>query len=100
MTFSIAAVCPKSGDFGVAVSSSSICVASRCAFVRRDSGAALSQNITDPTLGTTLLDLCANGLSADEALQKLIAEQPHIEYRQLAVIDKSSRAAAHTGCTR
>ena len=33
MTYSIAARCPKTGAFGIAITSSSICVASRCAWV-------------------------------------------------------------------
>ncbi len=97
MTFSIAATCPLRGEFGVAVTSSSICVASRCAFVRRGTGAALTQNITDPTLGPRLLDLCASGLTADDALQQIINNQPHVEFRQLAIVDQSSQVAAYTG---
>ena len=57
MTFSIAARCPDTGMLGVAVSSSSPAVAARCAFVRPRTGAVLSQNVTDPRLGTRLLDL-------------------------------------------
>ena len=33
MTYSIAARCERSGAFGIAITSSSICVASRCAWV-------------------------------------------------------------------
>src|SRR5947209_8663597 len=33
MTYSIVARCPQSGAFGIAITSSSICVASRCAWV-------------------------------------------------------------------
>ena len=51
MTFSIAACCPERRMFGVAISSSSICVTSRCAFTRSGVGAALTQNVTDPSLG-------------------------------------------------
>ena len=47
MTFSIAARCPKSGMFGLAVASSSPAVAARCSHVRAGAGAIGSQNITD-----------------------------------------------------
>jgi hypothetical protein len=64
MTMSIAARCPLTGMLGVAVASSSIAVASRCANVRAGVGAALSQNVTDPSLGRLALDLMESGQSA------------------------------------
>ena len=39
MTFSITAVCPATGMAGVAVSSSSMAVAARCAYARAGVGA-------------------------------------------------------------
>lgn len=51
MTFSISARCPRTGQFGIAVSSSSPAVAARCAHARAGVGAVATQNITDPTLG-------------------------------------------------
>ena len=61
MTFSISARCPDSGMFGIAVTSSSMAVAARCAFVRAGVGAVATQNITDPRLGPKGLDLMAGG---------------------------------------
>ena len=57
MTLSIAGRCERTGQFGIAISSSSPAVAARCAWVRAGVGAACTQNITDPRLGTRLLDL-------------------------------------------
>ncbi|GIR51209.1 MAG: hypothetical protein CM15mP60_2700 [Alphaproteobacteria bacterium] len=51
MTFSIVARCAKTGQFGMAVASSSPAVAARCAYARAGVGAAASQNVTDPRLG-------------------------------------------------
>lgn len=85
MTFSIAARCPDTGMVGVAVSSSSICVASRCAFVRAGVGAALSQNITDPTLGPAVLDAVAGGADARAALDGVALGNNTIEWRQILV---------------
>ena len=56
MTFSIAARCTESEEVGIVIASSSICVASRCAFVRTGVGAVLTQNVTDPCLGPAVLD--------------------------------------------
>jgi uncharacterized Ntn-hydrolase superfamily protein len=97
MTFSIAARCPATGMLGIAVSSSSPAVAARCAHARAGVGAVASQNITDPTLGPAGLDLMAAGLSAAQALVQLCAERPHIEYRQLALVDRHGETASHSG---
>ena len=88
MTFSITARCPRTGACGVAVSSSSPAVASRCAYVAPGVGAAASQNVTDPRLGPRLLGLLGDGLSAAEAIDRVVREEPaaDIAYRQLAVV--------------
>ena len=97
MTFSIAARCERTGEFGMAVSSTSPAVAARCAHARAGVGAVATQNITDPTLGPKALDLMAGGMSAAEALARLRATAPHIEYRQLALVDRNGGTAAASG---
>lgn len=97
MTFSIAARCEETGMFGLAVSSSSPAVAARCAFARAGVGAAASQNITDPALGERCLDLLAGGLTAKEALDEIVANTPHIEYRQLTAVDAQGTAHCYSG---
>lgn len=97
MTFSISARCARTGVFGIAVSSSSPCVAARCAHARAGVGVVASQNITDPRLGRTGLDLMERGLSAPEALERLKADTEHLEYRQLALVDRAGRTAAFSG---
>ena len=97
MTFSIAARCAESGQFGVAISSSSICVASRCAFARSGIGAALTQNVTDPRLGMQLLDLLAEDHDAESAIAQVTTQAEHIEWRQLALIDAQGRSHTFSG---
>lgn len=97
MTFSISARCPDTGMFGVAVSSSSPCVAARCAHARAGVGAVATQNITDPRLGPKGLDLMAAGLSAEDALTQLKRDAPHLQYRQLALVDAQGRTASFSG---
>lgn len=97
MTFSIAARCPETGMFGVAVSSSSPAVAARCAFARAGVGAACSQNITDPRLGTLLLDKLEAGQFAGEAMEQVTNGEPLIGYRQLTAIDRWGSTAAFSG---
>jgi uncharacterized Ntn-hydrolase superfamily protein len=83
--------------FGIAVSSSSPCVAARCAHARAGVGVVATQNITDPMLGPRGLDLLASGRSAPDALAQLIANSNHIEYRQIALVDKQGRTASFSG---
>ncbi len=87
MTYSIAARCPRTGMFGVSVTTSSIAVGSRCAFVRAGVGAVLTQHRTDPRLGSRGLDLLASGLSATATVEALTRDNPAIGWRQLLVVD-------------
>ena len=95
MTFSIIARCPRTGQFGAAVASSSPAVAARCIRARAGVGAAASQNITDPALGPQALDLMAAGQGPAEALGVLRA-QPFIDYRQLMAIDAQHAPAGRS----
>lgn len=97
MTFSIIARCARTGQFGAAVSSSSPAVAARCIRARAGVGAVASQNVTDPSLGNKALALMARGASAPQALAVLHATAPHIDYRQLALVDVHGNTAAFTG---
>jgi uncharacterized Ntn-hydrolase superfamily protein len=97
MTFSIVARCARTGRFAVAVSSSSPAVAARCAYARADVGAVATQNVTDPTLGPKMLDLMAAGSSAADALAELRRHAAHLDYRQLAAVDRDGRTASFSG---
>jgi len=97
MTFSILGHCPRTGQFGAAVSTSSIAVGARVPHVRARIGGVLAQYRTDPRLGQRGLDLLQSGCRADEALSALVASCEFNEWRQLAVIDATGRTAGHTG---
>ena len=97
MTFSLIGRCAETGMFGVAITTSSICVASRCPWARAGVGAVSTQNITDPSIGPRALDLLAKGLSAAEALRQVLAASQHTQYRQVTIIDRDGRTAHHSG---
>ncbi|MFT4040815.1 MAG: DUF1028 domain-containing protein [Thermomicrobiales bacterium] len=97
MTLSIAGRCARTGQFGIAITSSSPAVAARCAWVRAGVGAACTQNITDPRLGTRLLDLMADGASPREAMATLVEGEPLIQFRQLSAIDATGEPAMWSG---
>jgi uncharacterized Ntn-hydrolase superfamily protein len=96
MTYSISARCEKSGAFGIAITSSSICVASRCAWVG-PLGAVSTQNVTDPALGPAGLNLLRQGLGAGAVLNLLLAGTPEPEWRQIGVVDRYGQIALHSG---
>jgi uncharacterized Ntn-hydrolase superfamily protein len=79
--------------FGVAVTTSSIGVGSRCAFARAGVGAVLTQHRTDPRLGPRGLDLLAQGFSATETIEALTKDDATIGWRQLLVVDTAGRTA-------
>ena len=96
-TFSIAARCPRSGMLGVAVSTAVPAVGGICAFIKPGAGAIATQSWVNPYLGIDGLSLLGGGLSAEDALAKLIADDPGRDVRQLGMVDAQGRVAAYTG---
>ena len=89
MTFSLVGRDAATGMFGTVVASSSPCVAARCAHARAGAGAVASQNVTDPSLGSRLLALLAEGASAESAIETVRADAPFVEFRQLTAVDRT-----------
>ena len=96
-TFSVAARCPRTGMLGVAVSTAVPAVGAICPFIKPGVGAITTQSWVNPYLGIDGLKLLESGLSAQEALDRLIAEDPGREVRQLGIVDAKGRSAAFTG---
>ena len=100
MTFSVVGRCAETGRFGVACTTSSICVGARCPWVRTGVGAVTTQFLTDPALGVAVLNELEAGKSSDQALQAVLTSAPnklHAQYRQVACIDAAGRTACCTG---
>ena len=97
MTFSIAGRCARTGMFGVAITTSSISVGSRCPHVRAGVGAVATQNITDPHLGTLVLDAMGAGSDASHAIAAVTKGREFIDYRQLTAVDSKGNTAHFTG---
>jgi uncharacterized Ntn-hydrolase superfamily protein len=97
MTFSIVARCADTGQFGVAIASSSPAVAARCAHARARVGAVSTQNVTNPALGPLMLDRLAGGASASEAVATARDIDGFPDYRQLLAVDSSGNTAVHSG---
>jgi uncharacterized Ntn-hydrolase superfamily protein len=101
-TFSIAARCARTGMLGVAVSTAVPGVGGICPFVKPGVGAIATQSWVNPYLGIDGLKLLAEGRTAQETLDALIAADPGKDVRQLGVVDAAGRSAAFSGaqCTQ
>ena len=97
MTFSIVGHCSRTGMAGVAITTSSIAVGSRCPHVRAGAGAVTTQNVTDPSIGPEVLALMASGISAVDAVARVMDGRAHAAYRQVAAVDLQGRVAHVTG---
>ncbi len=97
MTFSIVARCSRTGMLGVGITTSSICVGSRCPWVRAGVGAVATQNVTDPGLGERVLDRLSAGLPAADALREVTAGLAFAGFRQLTAVDARGTTAHFTG---
>jgi uncharacterized Ntn-hydrolase superfamily protein len=97
MTFSVAALCPRTGEMGCALATSSMAAGARAQFISADAGVVLAQACSDPRLGLIGIDRLREGSGARGTLEAMISASPHSGWRQLAVIDRSGEAVAFTG---
>jgi uncharacterized Ntn-hydrolase superfamily protein len=96
-TFSIVAVDPVTRETGVAVTTRNPCVGNAVPWVRAGVGAVATQGSTRVEYGPDLLDLLASGVTAKDALARVLAADPDRERRQVGVIGIDGRSAQWTG---
>ncbi len=96
-TFSIVARDSTTGELGVAVQSHWFSVGPLVPWAEAGVGAVATQSFVDPAYGPLGLDLMRAGKTAKQALEGLLASDPGEAVRQVAMVDASGNAAAHTG---
>ena len=96
-TFSIIGRCARTGMLGVAITTSDLCVGSRCPYVAPGVGAVSTQAATDPRIGPRLLALMADGHTPAEAVGVVESEDAHVERRQIGAVSISGVSFARTG---
>jgi uncharacterized Ntn-hydrolase superfamily protein len=96
-TFSIAAIDPRTGEVGVAVTTRVPCVGNGVPWVRAGVGAVATQSNTRTEYGNELLDALAKGESAPAALARLTAADSGRDTRQIGVISLRHGSATFTG---
>ncbi|SDY20071.1 Uncharacterized conserved protein, Ntn-hydrolase superfamily [Saccharopolyspora shandongensis] len=95
-TFSIVAYDQAAGLCGVAVSSRMPAIGALSVFAHAESGAIATQALINPLLGVDGLELLRSH-PAEQALHRVLARDPGADARQVAMVDRFGRAAAHTG---
>ena len=96
-TFSLAAIDPRTGESGVAVTTRNPCVGNGVPWVKAGVGAVATQASTRTEYGYELLDLMAGGMSPQQALAQRLADDPNAQSRQIGVIGLDGRSAQHHG---
>ena len=96
MTWSIIAR-DDSGAFGVAVASRFFAVGVLSPHARSQTGALATQALVNPLYAARALDDLAKAIDPALVVARLISEDEGQSHRQLHMIDKAGRIAAHTG---
>ncbi len=102
MTYSIVARDPQTGELGVAVQTDWFAVGGVVPWAEPGVGAVATQSFAEVSYGPLGLDLMRGGKSAADALKALVAGDAAEATRQVAMVDATGTAAAHTGsgCVR
>lgn len=96
-TFSIVAYDADEQAWGVAVASKFLAAAAVVSWAQAGVGAVATQAFAKVGFGPDGLAMMADGMSAQQALDKLLADDPDRDHRQVGLVDAQGNAAAHTG---
>jgi uncharacterized Ntn-hydrolase superfamily protein len=96
-TFSIVGYDPQAPEWGVAVQSKFLAVGAVVPWAQAGAGAVATQSYANTSFGPDGLELMAHGLSAQEALNQLVARDEGRARRQVGLVDAKGQAATFTG---
>jgi uncharacterized Ntn-hydrolase superfamily protein len=96
-TYSIVAYDEETGELGVAVQSHWFSVGFLVPWAKAGVGAVATQSFVKVDYGPDGLKLMEDGISAEDALKRLISEDENEAVRQVAMIDINGNVATHTG---
>jgi uncharacterized Ntn-hydrolase superfamily protein len=97
MTYSIIGRCARTGRLGLGITTFSLAVGGRCEGIAANVGICKTQafpNRTNDPLGIKLL---AEGYLPARVMEMFAANDSEHDYRQIAIMDREGRVAAHTG---
>ena len=96
-TFSIVGYDTETGALGIAVQSKFFAVGSVVPWAEAGVGAIATQSWANTTYGPNGLKLLKSGLSAEQTLERLVADDPGRETRQVGIVDAKGNIANYTG---
>ena len=96
-TYSIVARDSVTGDIGVAVQSHWFSVGSVVTYGKAGVGVVATQSLVNPSYGPKGLVLMEQGLTPQQALDALLANDSGEMYRQVAFLNTKGEVATHTG---
>ena len=96
-TFSIVGYDPETDALGIAVQSKFFAVGSVVPWAEAGVGAIATQSWANTTYGPNGLKLLKSGLSAEQTLERLVADDPGRARRQVGIVDAKGNVANYTG---
>lgn len=96
-TYSIVCRDSITGELGVAVQSHWFSVGTAVSWAEAGVGAVATQSFTNKSFGIRGLNYLRIGLTAQQALDSLLATDEGREVRQVAIVDAAGNVAVHTG---
>ena len=96
-TFSIVGYDAETGALGIAVQSKFFAVGSVVPWAAAGVGAIATQSWANTTFGPERFKISQSGLSAEQTLERLIAEDPGRATRQVGIVDAKGNVANYTG---
>jgi uncharacterized Ntn-hydrolase superfamily protein len=97
MTYSVIAKDPVTAELGVACQSHFFAVGAAVNWAEPGVCVVATQALVEPSYGWRGTALVRGGLSAKQALETVLADDPHPERRQVAMLDAGGELAVHTG---
>ena len=97
MTYSIIGRCARTGQLGLGITTFSLAVGGRCEGVAANVGICKTQAFPNRTNDPLAISLLAQGLLPARVMAVLAANDREHEFRQIAIMDREGRVAAHTG---
>lgn len=96
-TFSIVGYDPETKEWGIAVQSKFLAVGSVVPWAQANAGAIATQSYANTRYGPEGLKLLAQGKSAQEVLDILVAGDAERHLRQVGIVDNQGNAVTFTG---
>ena len=96
-TFSIVGYDAETGQLGIAVQSKFFAVGAVVPWAEAGVGAIATQSWANTTYGPNGLKLLKSGLSAEQTLERLTADDPGHATRQVGIVDANGNVANYTG---